>query len=172
MVQITIFAGHDGQLRSDKLFYFTLFAGCDLVRPTAARQAQDYSERRRANRPPPPRPFFLTIFAGVDIKSPTMAEEYLDLREMLSAGALTLDDWERAIGRVSSSEGSIGSLTLFGGMGENEIPSESEEIEALALHRHLGNISDEAGRVLQYGIGQHNAERYSIVRQAVLAGTA
>ena len=37
----------------------------------------------------------------------------------------------------------------------------------LALHRHLGTIPESAGRVLEFGIGQRDAERWATVRRAV-----
>jgi len=200
MIQVTIFSGHEGRLRSDRFFYFTLFGGCDLVRPTIARQLMALRGREERDRAdgrgqhagmgPSPGfrvanmelvgrhgerghrrggPFFLTIFGGVDIKSPTLAEEFLDLREMISGGALTLEDWDRAMASLGSADIPIASFTLFGGFDECELPSESEEIDSLAIQRHLGNISESAGRVLQLGIGQRDARRSATVRRALQA---
>ena len=105
MIQVTIFAGHDGRLRYDKWFYLTLFAGCDLVRPTVARQLLMRRHAEQEGHAAVRKPFFLTIFAGVGITSPTLAEEFIDLREMVHGGALNMDDWERAmadLGRARS----------------------------------------------------------------------
>lgn len=171
MIQVTIFSGHDGRLRFGKMVYLTVFGGCDLARPTIARQLVAQREAERQGRAPMPKPFFLTIFGGVDIKSPTLAEEFIDLRELLGTEVLTMPDWERSIAGMSRAESSIASFTLFGGLDECELPSENQEIDALALHRHLGNVSEAAAEVLQYGIGQRDAERYAIVRRAILAET-
>jgi hypothetical protein len=168
MIHVTIFAGHDGCLQSDKRFYLTIFGGCDLARPTVARQLLAQREAERTGRPVEHRPFFLTIFAGVDIKSPTLAEEFLDLREMLSSGLLTMEDWDRSIAQLVRTSAALGSFTLFGGFDETELPSENEEIDSLALQRHLGNISESAGQVLQHAIGRGGSERIATLHRAVV----
>lgn len=168
MIHVTIFAGHDGQLQPDKRFYLTLFGGCDLVRPTVARQLLTRRHAESAGNPMEHRPFFLTIFGGVDIKMPTMAEEFLDLREMLNGGMLTMNDWERSMAQLARTSVSIASFTIFGGFGECELPSENEEVDSLAVQQHLGNIPESAGNVLQYGIGQKGSERVATLRRAVM----
>ncbi len=169
MIQVTIFAGHDGRLRFDKWFYLTLFGGCDITRPTLARQFLMQRQAQQQGRPVYQRkPFFLTIFGGVSIKSPTLAEEFIDLREMVSSGMLTLEEWDRSLALLDQAAGGIASFTLFGGFDECELPSEDEEVDSLAVQRHLGNISDSASQALRYGIGQHGAERSATVRRAVL----
>ena len=60
-------------------------------------------------------------------------------------------------------------FTLMGGFSEMVLPSEEEEIEGLAVQRHLGNISDSAGEVLQYGIGRKDVERRATLRRALAA---
>ena len=169
MLQVTIFAGHDGRLRYDKWFYLTLFAGCDLVRPTVARQLLIRRQAEREGRTAMRKPFFLTIFAGVDIKSPTLAEEFIDLREMVNSGALHLDDWERAMADLGRVDAGVASFTIFGGFDECVLPAENEEVDSLAIQCHLGNIPDSARQVLQYGIGQRDSERRAVVRRAMLA---
>jgi hypothetical protein len=168
MIHITVFSGHDGQLQPDKRFYLTLFGGCDLVRPTVARQLLHERQAAQSGRPPIHPPFFLTIFGGVDIKYPTLTEEFLDLREMLNSGLLTMEDWDRSMAQLGRTGTSVASFTLFGGFGECELPSEEEEVDSLAVQRHLGNISESAGRVLQYGIGQRGSERVAALRRAFL----
>ena len=171
MIQATIFSGHEGRLRFGRVVYLTLFGGCDLARPTIARQVLAQREREREGRSSAQKPFFLTVFGGVDIRVPTLAEEFIDLGELLTTEVLTMEEWERSITNVSRVESSFASFTLFGGFDECKLPSENQEIDALALHRHLGNISDAAGQALQYGIGQRDVERYAIVRRAVMADT-
>jgi hypothetical protein len=58
---------------------------------------------------------------------------------------------------------------MFGGFDERAIPSEDDEVDSLALQRQLGNIPDPAVQVLQYGIGQHGAERTATLRRAAAA---
>ena len=169
MIRFTIFSGYEGRLRLDGMFYLTLFGGCELVRPTIARHAMVRKELEQDRRAVRQRPFFLTIFGGASIKLPSLTEEFLDLRESLSSHALAMGDWERSVTDLSRSDSLFGSFTLFGGFVEEDLPSETEEIEAIALHRHLGNLSDTAGQLLQYGIGQHDTERYTTVRRAFLA---
>ncbi|MGD2110081.1 MAG: hypothetical protein PVI86_11910 [Phycisphaerae bacterium] len=170
MIQVTIFGGHDGRLRFDKWFYLTLFGGCDLIRPTMARQLlMQRQAQKEGHQIQHRKPFFLTIFGGVDIKSPTLAEEFIDLREMVNSGLMTLDEWDRSLVLLEQADGGIASFTLFAGMSENELPSEDEEIDSLAVQCHLGNISDSASQALRYGIGQHGAERTATVRRALVA---
>jgi len=167
MIQVTVFSGHEGLLRNDRLFYLTLFGGCDLVRPTVARQILARSRERR-DMVPMRRPFFLTIFGGVDIKAPTLAQEFLDFREMLHSGLLQLDQLDGWLAELQDSDGSVGSFTLFGGFDECALPTENEEIDSLGVQRHLGNVSEEACRVLQLGIGQRGSERRATLRRAVM----
>ncbi len=169
MIQVTAFGGHDGPLQFDRLFYLTIFGGCDLSRPTIARQLVMEKNKRPNDHRITRRPFFLTMFGGVDIKWPTLAAEFLDLREMIQSGLLTMEDWDRAMGELGHSGGAVGSITLFGGFGECELPSENKEIDSLGIQRHLGNISAEAGQVLQLGIGQRDSERRATLRRALHA---
>ncbi len=188
MIKITVFSGHEGHLRWDTAFYLTLFGGVDLVRPTVARQILS-SKSEQPPRVDPERdaglvgraekalfgtpqhkthrPFFLTIFGGVDIKSPTLAAEFMDLREMVRSESLTLEDWDRSISMLAHANFAPSSFTLFGGFDECSLPSETDEVESLALQQHMGNISGKSGQVLQMGIGRHEAERLATVRRAI-----
>ncbi len=168
MIQVTVFSGHEGRLRYGKQFYLTIFGGCELVRPTVANRMLVQSEQGRGGRPLEQTPFFLTIFGAAEIKCPTLAEEFMDLRELLNTEGTRFANWETAITAVSRGDGALASFTLFGGFDECALPSENEEVDSLALHRHLGNISDSAGQILQCGVGQRDVERYATVRQAVL----
>ncbi|MEK6799873.1 MAG: hypothetical protein AABZ12_12980 [Planctomycetota bacterium] len=169
MIQVCIMGGHDGLIRPEKKVYLTLFGGCDLKRATVARQILVRRQQRRDGLERPHGQFFLTICGGVEISVPTLAEEFLDLRQMIAAGELSLADWDRAIADLAYADISITSFTLMGGFSECELPSENAEIESLALQRHLGNISEPASQVLQYGIGQRDAERRATLRRAVVA---
>jgi hypothetical protein len=168
MIHITIFSGHDGQLQPDNRFYLTLFGGCDLIRPTVARQLLNERQMAASGRPSPHPPFFLTIFGGVDIKCPTLTEEFLDLREMINSGLLTMEDWDRSMAQLNRTGSTVASFTVFGGISEYELPTENEEVDSLAVQQHLGNISDSAGKVLQFGIGQRGSERVASLRRAFL----
>ncbi|MFH1108465.1 MAG: hypothetical protein V1790_04605 [Planctomycetota bacterium] len=169
MIQFCIMSGYDGRVRPERKVYVTLMGACDLKRSTVARQILAQRFQEREGKTHPPRQFFLTIMGAVDIKCPTLAEEFIDLREMINSGTLSMDDWDRAIADLGRSDISIASFTLMGGFSENELPSEEEEIESLAVQRHLGTISDSAGQVLQFGVGQRDAERRATLRRAVLA---
>ena len=169
MIHVCIFSGHEGRLRPDKKFYLTLFGGFTLTRPTLARQILAHRRARANGRVERSRPFFLTLFGGGAIKAPTLAEEFIDLRELFDSGALNLDEWGPFMAELDSSDASVSSLTLFGGFDECKLPSENDEVEGLALHRHLGNISESASHVLQLGIGQKDAERRATIRQALRA---
>jgi hypothetical protein len=189
MIKVTIFGGHEGRLNFDTQFYFTLFGNCEVVRPTLARQLVALRQAEREGRPPDGgpsddwhgrtraryrhsmrgSPFFFTMFGGTEIKSPTLAEEFVDLREAMDSKMLTAEDCERLIANVGLSEGSLGSFTLFGAFEEGKAPAEDKEVDSLAVQRHLGNVSEQAGRVLQLGIGQSEGERRAVLRQAITA---
>jgi hypothetical protein len=134
-----------------------------------ARQILTRRQREREGKPAGSRHFFLTICGGAVIQCPTLAEEFLDLRQLISSGALSMDDWDQAIADLGRSDTSVASFTLMGAFSESELPSDEKEIESLALQRHLGNISTPAGQVLQYAVGQRDAERRATLRRAILA---
>jgi len=169
MIQFCIMSGYEGRVRAERKLYVTLMGGCELKRATVARQILSQRLNEREGKTHPPRQFFLTIMGGVAIRCPTLAEEFIDLREMINSGALSMDDWDRAIADLGRSDVSIASFTFMGGFSENALPEEEEEIESLAVQRHLGTISDSAGQVLQFGVGQRDAERRATLRRAVLA---
>lgn len=171
MIHVTIFSGHDGRLHPSKLFYLTIFGGCDLARPTAARQLLLQRQAKENPRFLSHKPFFLTLFGSVDIIVPTLTEEFLDLREMISGGLLSMSDWDRSVALLGESDAGISSFTIFGSINETKLPSENREVDSLAIQRHLGNIPDSSAQVLQYGIGQNGSERTATVRRAVLTAT-
>lgn len=169
MIQVCIMSGHEGRLRPEKKIYFTLMGGMELTMTTLAKQMLASRQHGPDGKPLQQRHFFLTIMGGVDIRLPTLAEEFLDLREMVRSGAMSLSEWDRCIAELGRSHMHISSFTLMGGLGEGLPPSDDIEIDSLALQRHLGNIPERAGQLLQLGIGQREAERWSAVRQAVQA---
>jgi hypothetical protein len=169
MIQFCIMGGYEGLIRPEKKVYITLMGGSDLKRPTVARQILSLRRHESEGPSKPRRQFFLTVMGATEIHSPTLAEEFIDLREMVQSGALSMSDWDRAMGELSRTEASYASFTLMGGFSENELPSDEQEIESLAVQRHLGNISEDAGQVLQFGIGQRDAERRATLRRAILA---
>ena len=169
MIQFCILSGYEGRVRPEPKIYVTFMGGCSLRRETVARQILTQRLHEREGKTHPPRQFFLTVMGGVDITCPTLAEEFIDLREMINSRTLSMDDWDRAMADLGRSDVSISSFTLMGGFSENELPTEEQEIESLAVQRHLGTISDSAGQVLQFGVGQRDAERRAILRQAILA---
>lgn len=169
MLQFCIFGGYEGRLRPEKKVHVTVFGACELVRPTLARQILSARETGLSRRPTP-QITFVTIFGGTEIRCPTLAEEFVDLKELYQSGVLSNFDWDRLMSEVAANDNDgFLTFTLFGGFEEAALPSEDVEAEALALHRHLGNISDEAGRVLQLGVGQQMTQRRSVLRQAISA---
>ncbi len=170
MLQLCIFGGHAGLLTPEKKCYFTIFGGCELRRPTLAKQiiSSEQSDKRNL---PTPKMIFITLFGGTDIKCPTLAEEYLDLKAAVESRVLDLNNWDTYISRLDSwQSSSLMSLTLFAAFNETNLPSEDQEVEGLALQRHLGKISEESGRILEMGVGQKGSGRQSVIHQAVLKG--
>ncbi len=169
MIQFCIMGGYEGRVRPEKKIYVTLMGACELKRSTVARQILAQRINEREGRTRPPHQFFLTIMGGSEIMCPTLAEEFIDLREMINSGSLSMDDWDRAMADLGRSDVTIASFTFMGGFAENEVPSEEQEIESLAVQRHLGTISDSAGQVLQFGVGKRDGERRATLRRAILA---
>ncbi len=167
MIQVCIMGAQEGRMRPEKKIYVTLMGACELVRPTLARQILAQRSRSSKGENRPHTQFFLTLMGATVIKVPTLAEEFIDLREMIASGSLTPEDWSRSIADLGSSAISVASFTLMAGFSEDEVPTENEEVDSLAVQRHLGNISDSAGEILQYGIGQRNAERWATLGRAV-----
>lgn len=172
MFHFCIFGGHGGQLSPDKRFYVTICGGCEVKRPTLARQLIDKQRRGQLGSPGQSH-YFITICGGTEVKAPTLAEEYLDLRDALQAGALTLAQWDSVMAQLAVQPAMrIESFTLCGGFDSDALPGESEEIEGLALNRHAGQIPDAAGQVLELGVGQAGAARTALIRQAVAESLA
>ena len=168
MVQVCIMSAHEGRMKPEKKFYLTIMAGQELVRPTLARQLLSWRNQQRDPEAGMQRQYFLTVMGSVEIKCPTIAEEFIDLREMIASNALNMEDWDRAMTDLSRGDLFVASFTLMGSFEENTLPTEAEEIEALAMQRHLGNIPERASQVLQLGIGQRETERRSTLRRAML----
>ena len=55
--------------------------------------------------------------------------------------------------------------------GDN-LPSEDDELEDLALNRHLGYITEQASELLMQAIGQRGSSRGAVVRQAIAVAMA
>ncbi len=171
MIQVCIMSGHEGRLRAEKKLYITLMGGTELNRPTLAKQIlmQRQQEKDvREGKPAGQRHFFLTIMGATEILLPTLAEEFIDMHETFRTGILAVEEWDRCVALLGKSDYGIASFTLMGGFSETTLPAEEKEIETLALHRHLGTIPETAGRILEFGIGQRDAERWATVRRAVL----
>jgi len=160
--------GQESQIQPEPKIYITFMGASELRRDTLARQILSKRRREREGRTAPPRQFFLTIMGGTDIRCPTLAEEFIDLQQLIRSGELTPADWDRALRDLGRLDVSISSFTLMGGFSECELPSETEEIDSLALQRHMGNITREVGDVLQHGIGKRDGERHATLRRALL----
>ncbi|MCG3128637.1 MAG: hypothetical protein CHACPFDD_03526 [Phycisphaerae bacterium] len=167
MIHFCIFGGHEGMVSSDNRFYVTIFGGSELRVPTVARQIIEARRGERSEKPSR-RCIFITIFGGTSLRAPTLAEEYLELNDALRSGAITLSDWDLAVGRLGARQSiRYGSFTFCGGFEGNELPSEEEELDGLALNQHLGQIPESIGKLLMLGVGQKGVSRPAIVRQAI-----
>lgn len=172
MFHFCIMGGHEGELTADQQVCVTLFGGCELKRPTLAKQIIEM--RRRPQGAMPKRiHFFITICGGTVLRTPTLAEEFLAMQEAVRAGLLALEDWDSAVARLGTDGAfQVGSFTLMGGFSSDEVPAENEEIDGLAINRHLGHISEHAGKTLELGVGRSGSERAAVLRQAFASTTA
>jgi hypothetical protein len=169
MIHFAIFGGQSGPISPDRKVYVTLFGGCELKRPTIARQLL---EAKAGGIPLTETRFhyFITIFGGTEIRAPTLAEEYCDLHAALRSGQLSIDEWDRAVAQLGGSSATrYGSFTAFGGFEADKLPSEDDELDGIALSHHLGQMSEDTGRLLMLAIGQPSAQRPSAVRRALEA---
>ncbi|MFH0982142.1 MAG: hypothetical protein V2A79_11445 [Planctomycetota bacterium] len=170
MLQWCMFGGYEGLLGPERKVYFTMFGGCELRRPTVARQLLAMRRMHTAV-PDVGKRVVITIFGSTAIKCPTLAEEFIDLREAVRSKAVGIVQWDASMSDLDRwQNATMLSFTLFGSFEETALPSEDEEVEALALQRHLGNIDEPSGRVLELGIGQSGSQRRAVLHQAVLAG--
>ncbi len=164
MLHFCLFGGHGGSMAPGRRLYITLFGACELKRPTLARMIMEARENGK-DFDPQRGCFFLTIFGGSGIKAPTMAEEYADMRDLLRSGAITHTDWERHASHLGSPP-RIGSFTLFGAFDGDVLPTEEEELDAIAIQQQLGDLSDRIGRDLMLAIGRPSSQRFQAVRRA------
>ncbi|MBK9120601.1 MAG: hypothetical protein IPM18_13530 [Phycisphaerales bacterium] len=165
MPHLCLFGGTVSRLDTQSSTYFTVFGGTEVFRPPTARLLAD---KRKAGSAPRARHLFITFCGGTDLNWPTLAEEYIALRDTLQSGALTIHDWDRLIGEVGGDGGmQLSSLTLMGAFESDTIPSESAELDALSLQRHLGHIPDAAVDVLILAIGSKGIQRLAAVRSAI-----
>jgi len=168
MVRFTMFSGHEGPVGPGRDIYVTVFAGSELRRPPFA--ALVARARQQGGDQKTPYYTFLTLFGGTDLTWPTLAEECVALRDALAARTITLEDWDRALGRLGDDGGlRVHALTLFAGFDANAVPSEDKELEDLALHRHFGHLPEPAVEALLPAVGQKGVFRLAAVRQAVVA---
>ncbi|NOS99167.1 MAG: hypothetical protein HOP29_00900 [Phycisphaerales bacterium] len=170
MIQFCIFGGHEGQLNTEKKIYVTIFGGCELKKQTLARRIVESRRRPSNGEPSRRRFFFVTIFGGTEVKLPTLAEEYLDMQDAMRAGLITPADWEAA--QLLDEDVNYGSFTAFGGFEASHLPSEDEEVEGLAINRHLGHIPENAGHMLEHAVGRSGSHRTAILRQALQRGAS
>ncbi len=169
MINVCIMSGHDGQLRSEKKFYFTLMGQCAMTKPTIARLIMDQRNRSpQINQAPTPK-FFLTIMGNTELTCPTLTQEFLDLRELIDSGNFSLHHWDQTLADLATVDHSIASFTLMGQFDEHGLPPENDEVDGLALHRHLGNLCEESLNILQSGVGLRGAERHTIIYRALEA---
>ncbi len=169
MLQLCVFGSQAGPLVMEKRCYLTVFGSCELRRPTLARQIAS-TQAVSNGKAPESKMIFLTVFGGTRIICPTLAEEYVDLRAAIESGHLELGRWESYLVELEKWQSSAYlSLTLFASLEDAHLPSEDQEVETLALQRHFGRIGEQAGRILEMGVGQRGAARRSIIQEAVLA---
>jgi len=167
MIHFCIFGSQEGTLSAEKRAYVTLFGACELRQPTMAKRILEERQLRTAGRATIRQSFFLTMFGTTSVKLPTLAEEYLDLQEAMRSGALSVGEWDAAMAQLSAESGNYASFTAFGAFEAAELPSEKEEVEGLALNRHLGHIPDEAGKTLELAVGSGGSQRAAVIRQAL-----
>ncbi len=167
MLQVCAFSGYEGPLRREKKCFLTVFGSSELHRPTLARQLVA-ARAERDGKTATSKMIFLTFFGSTSIICPTLAEEYLELQQSVDSGSLDLRNWNSYLAELDQFQSSsLMSLTLFGGFDEHSLPSENKEVEGLALQRHLGNISDDSGHILEMGVGSSGAQRNSVVLEAL-----
>ncbi|MFO0840607.1 MAG: hypothetical protein U1D55_19025 [Phycisphaerae bacterium] len=166
MINFCIFGAQEGELSLGKKLYVTVFGACEFKRPTLARQLIEARQRGTPDSPFRGQ-FFLTIFGASEISCPTLAEEFIELQDAIRGGALTWRDWDQAVAKASLNASSrTSSFTVFGAFDAAGLPSEDQELDALALHQHLGRIPDAASKMLMLAVGQGGAQRPAAVRQA------
>ena len=165
MLHFCVFGGQGGEIEPGRHIYVTLFGGSELKRPTFAKLVRAKTDAGiDATKSGA---FFLTLFGGMEVKSPTLAEEFSELDASIRSGVINTTELERSIVPDRSSL-STSKITIFGACETANIPSEDEELDALAVLRHSGTVDAPTQDTLMLGIGRTGAERLGVVRQAVL----
>jgi len=168
MVHFCVFGGHSGELAPGRRVYVTLFGGCELKRPTLAKQVLEMRSRGGVQQAPRGQHVFITICGATELKVPTLAEEFIDLQDALTSGLIKPEEWDWAVSQLAAVETrSVGSFTLFGAFESSTLPEEDEELDALALSSYVGRLSEAAVQMLRLGVGQSGSNRSAVVRQAV-----
>lgn len=171
MFHFCIFGGHEGELNPNKRVFVTVFGGCELRRPTLARQL--VMARRQGGNRVDGGAFFLTLFGGTELTVPTLTEEFLDLQEAVRAGLLTVEEWDRHVAQFGLYDHrSYASFTAFGGFDSEALPEEDAELDRLALARHVGAVPDRSADVLMLAVGGRGPQRSQAVRHAYAAALA
>ncbi len=170
MFHFCIFGAQAGQLSASKRVYITICGGCELKRPTLAKQVLERKKRHEAGLPVYRQHLIVTVCGATEVQLPTMADEYIDLQDALRSGQLSMREWEEVLVEVSTDDNiRVGSFTMCGAFEGDELPGESAEIDGLAINRHIGRIPEAAGRTLELGVGQKGAQRIATLRQAISA---
>lgn len=169
MPHFCVFGGAEVQLEPEPTHCVTLCGGMELRRPPLA-VLIGTRQQRTSNGVPRPVRWVVTLFGSTDVTWPTLADEYLALKNAVAAGTVTLAEWDRFMA-APSNLGLLGirTLTMFGGLSAEGIPTEEEEIDALSLQRHFGQVSQRAAEILMLAVGQRGATRLSAVRRAAAA---
>lgn len=166
MVHFSIFGGHEGRLNPGRAIYVSVFGGTTLTRPALAHVLAEQRQRGGVDRASWGY-FFFNLFGGATIRWPTLAEEYAALVDALRARALSLEEWDRAVGRVGElAPLRFASFTLFGGLETDALPKEDNELDELSLQRHTGTLPQASLEQLMVAIGQTGPARLAAVRQA------
>lgn len=167
MLHACIMSGHEGVLDSEQRVYLTFMAGIELRAPTIARQIVARRNQPEPRNGPAVRQVFLTLLGGASIRVPTVTEEFMDFRDLIQSGKISLGDWDQHATDAQRTDVQISTFTVMGGFSDGELPSDDAEVDALAIQRHLGNIPEGVGEILKLGIGQRGGERRAILRRAV-----
>ena len=198
MFHFTIFGGSEVTLSGQGQCIVTLFGGTDVRKPTLAKRLMQERHALSSRKSDPDynpnnvdkvlnvlqgntptglprtekrhRTFLLTIFGAVELRPPSIAEKFMDMRELVSSGLISADEWDQLVGRLYQIDDldSVSSLTLFGGMGEAALNQE-EEIKKIHSAVGLGLIDEDEERALRSVVGRDPQQVRMLLRQTAFA---
>lgn len=188
MVHFTMFGGSEVKMSRETRVIITIFGGTEIYKPTLARRLLREKHVANPGSAGPPGALatmrhemsaaqlrrnnivLFTLFGSAEIKPPSLAEEFMDMRELVSSGLITKDQWDQLLARIhdKGDMDGISSFTLFGGLNESPL-SDEEEIKKIRSAQELGLINSNEEQALRSVVGRDPEQVRMLLRETAFA---